>query len=149
MHPTLFRVYGFQITTYGLMLAIAFAVASTLIVRRGEREGIPGEFLQNLLVVVMVAALVGARLLHILVDLEYYRAHPLEAVFSREGYVFFGGFRCLPDSPQRSECLESGRSPGSLFGSGSRNWSVGMSRLWLLFRLPDFRAVGDPVSSYN
>ncbi|HOE11207.1 MAG TPA: prolipoprotein diacylglyceryl transferase [bacterium] len=91
MHPTLFRIGGFQITTYGLMLAIAFAVAASLIVRRGEREGIPGEFLQNLLVVTMVAALLGARLLHILVNFDYFLEHPAGALFSREGYVFFGG----------------------------------------------------------
>jgi len=74
------------------MLAIAFAVAATLIIRRGEREGIPGDFLQNLLVVAMVAALLGARLLHILVDFDYFLDHPAEVLFSREGYVFFGGF---------------------------------------------------------
>ncbi|MFH1741382.1 MAG: prolipoprotein diacylglyceryl transferase [bacterium] len=92
MHPTLFRIGGFQITTYGLMLAIAFAVASTLIVRRGEREGIPGDFLQNLLVWIMIAALVGSRLLHVYVYWDYFRTHPAEIVFSREGYVFLGGF---------------------------------------------------------
>lgn len=91
MHPTLFRIGSFQITTYGLMLAIAFATAGWLVLRRGEKEGIPVDFLQNLMVAAMIAGLVGARALHVIVNLDYFRRHPFEIVFSREGYVFYGG----------------------------------------------------------
>ncbi len=92
MHPTLIRIYGFPITTYGLMVAIAFASAGWLIVRRGRREGIPVDFLQDLMVWAMVASLVGARLLHVVVNFGYYLENPLDIIFSREGYVFYGGF---------------------------------------------------------
>jgi phosphatidylglycerol:prolipoprotein diacylglycerol transferase len=91
MHPTLFRIGSFQITTYGLMLALAFAIAGWLMLRRGEKEGIPVDFLQNLMVAVVIAGLVGSRVLYVIVNLNYFRVHPFEMVFSREGYVFIGG----------------------------------------------------------
>ena len=90
MHPTLFRIGSLQITTYGFLLAVAFATAGWLILRKGEKEGIPVDFLQNLMVGVMIAGLVGARALYVIVDFDYFRVHPLEIIFSREGYVFFG-----------------------------------------------------------
>ncbi len=92
MHPTLIRIDGFRLTTYGLMVAVAFATAGLLIVRRGRKEGVSVDFLQDLMVWGMIAGLVGSRLLHVVLNLDYYFQHPIEIVFSREGYVFYGGF---------------------------------------------------------
>ena len=92
MHPTLIRIDGFRLTTYGLMVAVAFATAGLLIVRRGRKEEVSVDFLQDLMVWGMIAGLVGSRFLHVVLNLDYYFQHPIEIIFSREGYVFYGGF---------------------------------------------------------
>ncbi|MBZ0257353.1 prolipoprotein diacylglyceryl transferase [bacterium] len=91
MHPILIEPFGFQITTYGLMAAVAFVTFWFFAVSRGKQLGYDTEFLQNLMTIIVVSAMVGARLLHVAVNLPYYAANPLE-FFSREGYVFLGGF---------------------------------------------------------
>ncbi|MBI1388805.1 MAG: prolipoprotein diacylglyceryl transferase [bacterium] len=91
MHPILIDIGGFPITTYGLMVAIAFLTFWWVTVRRGKRLGYDPEFIQNLLTLIVISAMVGARLLHVVVSFDEYRQNPWK-IFSREGYVFLGGF---------------------------------------------------------
>ncbi len=92
MYPIAFELFGLQITTYGILVAMAFAFVWWRISLEGPRKGISSEFLQNLLLVVLVSSLVGARCLHILTHFDWFRQHPFDAVFSRSGYDFVGGF---------------------------------------------------------
>jgi phosphatidylglycerol:prolipoprotein diacylglycerol transferase len=63
-------------------------------VRNARREGIDPEKAWNLGIVVVLCGIIGAKILYILVDLTYYRAHPQE-IFSlgtlQAGGVFSGG----------------------------------------------------------
>lgn len=92
MHPTFITVFGVEITTYGLLVAIAFLTLWFSSVRYGRRLGYSPEFIQNLLTLVVIFSMIGARLLYIFIYWEYFKAHPREMIFSREGYVFLGGF---------------------------------------------------------
>ena len=92
MYPVAFSLFGLQITSYGILVALSFAYVWWRVSIEGPRTGISGEFLQNLLLVVLVSALTGARILHVLTHLEWYRQQPMEAIFSRSGYDFVGGF---------------------------------------------------------
>jgi phosphatidylglycerol:prolipoprotein diacylglycerol transferase len=89
MYPILFRVGSFEIGTFGLMVAIGFFAGYLLAIRRASKAGYPEERFSNFLIVCLVAGLVGAKLLHVIVN---FQKGPLsELVFSRRGLVFYGG----------------------------------------------------------
>src|SRR3990167_2597536 len=92
MHPTLFHVFGIQITTYGLMVTTAFMTLWFSSVYRGVRLGYASDFIQNLLTVIVISAMLSARLLYVMINLDYFFVHPDEILLSRDGYVFLGGF---------------------------------------------------------
>jgi len=92
MYPTLINIFGVQITTYGLMVALAFATMYILSIYRGKKLGYPEEFIQNLLMFIVLGSFVFARLLHVLTNWEYYSNNPADILFSRDGFVFLGGF---------------------------------------------------------
>ena len=81
MHPELL---GF-IKSYGLMLAISFALGMWLSVRRGRRYGLEAEVILDLVFGVLVSSLVGVRLLFILTHLGDF--HPWYRAF----YIWDGG----------------------------------------------------------
>lgn len=92
MHPTLFHVFGVQITTYGLMMAMAFAVLWIGSVHRGQKLGHSQDFIINLITIIVVSSFVFSRLLHVIVEWKYYSQNPSAILFSRDGFVFLGGF---------------------------------------------------------
>lgn len=71
---------------YGLFFACAFLIGHLLMTRMFKREGIPNEWLDSLLIYVMVGTVVGARLGHVLFyDLRDYLDHPLDILKIWEG----------------------------------------------------------------
>lgn len=74
------------------MLALAFLTGIWLASRAAEREGINREAIFGLGTYILVAAIVGARAGDVIVHFDYYWQYPLDIVFSRQGFVFYGGF---------------------------------------------------------
>ena len=74
MHPEIFGV----IKSYGLMLALSFALGLWLSIRRGKPHGIRSEDIMDLVFGVLVSSLVGVRLFFVLTHLgdfdPWYRA---------------------------------------------------------------------------
>lgn len=100
MHPVLFQtdLFGlfrepFALHTYGLLIAIGFLIAMTLSGRQAEREGEDPDRVVDLAFYILLAGLVGARIVFILTKLPEYLQNPLEIVmFWRGGLVWYGGF---------------------------------------------------------
>jgi phosphatidylglycerol---prolipoprotein diacylglyceryl transferase len=90
--PTAFHIGPLEFHTYGLGLAIAFYVAWRYLVARVRARGIPTDHLVELGIWVVVSALVGARLLHVLTNWSTYSGQPLR-VFAvwQGGLASFGG----------------------------------------------------------
>ena len=92
MHPIICRIGPFTVYSYGLMLAIAFAIAVFLVRREGQRQGVDPDQLFNFCFIVFVSGVLGARLLYVLGHLPYYLERPLETVFLQQGGLsWFGG----------------------------------------------------------
>ncbi len=93
MFPILFHLGPLTIRTYGAMVAVAF-LASLQMARIAARARRIGEtFLLDLVALLILSGLLGARLLYILVNISYFREHPWESVKVWEGgLVFYGGF---------------------------------------------------------
>ena len=94
MYPELFRIGDFTVHAYGVLLAAAFLLALVVAARLGARDGLPRERIYDLGLWLLLAGIVGSKLLLLLVEPEY-RAQPLRLVsldFLRSGGVFYGGF---------------------------------------------------------
>ena len=94
MLPHLFTIGGYSQSTYGLLVAVAFVVALTVIGRLARKAGLPQEAVLNLAMYCAIAGIVGAKLLMLLVDLPHYLSDPgdiLTMATLRAGGDFFGG----------------------------------------------------------
>ena len=94
MYPELFRIGSFPVNTYGVLLATAFLLALVVAARLGARDGLPRERIYDLGLWLLLAAIVGSKVMLLFVEPEY-RAHPLSLLsldFLRSGGVFYGGF---------------------------------------------------------
>jgi phosphatidylglycerol:prolipoprotein diacylglycerol transferase len=92
MHPILFEVGGWPVYAYGVLLALAYLAGLQFAVVRARRAGMDGTKIMDFGIYLIIAALVGAKLMLVLVDFDYFRTNPRE-LFSlvRAGGVFYGG----------------------------------------------------------
>src|SRR5689334_2246638 len=92
MHPILFRLGPWPIYSYGVLLALAYLAGLQLAVRRARRAGLDGAKVMDLGIYLIIAALVGAKLMLVAVDFNYFRNQPRELLsLVRAGGVFYGG----------------------------------------------------------
>ena len=87
------RPLAIPIHTYGILVAGGFLVAMTLAARAAERNGLDRDKVLDLSFGILVAAMIGSRLLFIVVNWDEY-AHDLTGIFEfwKGGLVFYGGF---------------------------------------------------------
>src|SRR5918995_4421421 len=93
MYPEIIHIGSFPINTYGVFLAIAFLAAILITVRLAERDGLPRQKIYDLSLWMLLAGLVGSKILMLFVEPEY-RENPLQLIsldFLRSGGVFYGG----------------------------------------------------------
>ena len=92
MHPVLFKFGIFKIYSYGVMVALGFLLAVYLASREAKRIGISPEKVYDIGLYVLVFGIIGARALHVLLNLDYYLGRPLEIIMiNRGGLAFHGG----------------------------------------------------------
>src|SRR5512138_2534200 len=95
MYPILLQIGSWPLHTFGVVLAVAILVGSTVLVRETRRLGDPQiteERIQQLVWWVVVAVIGGGRLMHVLVEHRYYEEHPAKIFAVWEGgLVMYGG----------------------------------------------------------
>ena len=91
--PVAFHIGPLEIHTYGIGLAITFWFAYRYFERRLRKAGYPWEWLTGVFLWVVVASIVGARLLHVLANYSsYYQSHPGQILdIWHGGLSSFGG----------------------------------------------------------
>ncbi len=88
MYPVLFRVGGFEVTSFGVMVAAGALVGLWLFGRELRRSGLP-ESAIDAAVLGLLGGFAGAKILY---ALEHYGREPLAALLlSRAGASWFGG----------------------------------------------------------
>ena len=94
MYPQLFHLGRFFLPTYGFLVALGVLLGLWISVRNSERLGIDGEKAWNFGILVVLSGIVGAKVLYIINEWTYYRAH-IGEIFSittlQAGGVFSGG----------------------------------------------------------
>ena len=90
--PVVFHLGPLQIHTYGIGLAITFWFALWYMRRRFDANGIPSEWLNRAFLAVIAAAIIGARAVHVVANIHYYRSN-LGEILSvwHGGLSSFGG----------------------------------------------------------
>jgi phosphatidylglycerol:prolipoprotein diacylglycerol transferase len=92
MHPVLIRLGPLTIHTYGFLVALGFLAGIGVAVWRAKKEGISTDRIIDLSFYILLAAIIGSRLLFIIINAGHYIANPLDIFKIWEGgLVFYGG----------------------------------------------------------
>ncbi|MCY4397912.1 MAG: prolipoprotein diacylglyceryl transferase [Gemmatimonadetes bacterium] len=99
MYPILFRfpewfpfLGGEPITTFGVMMLLAFLTAGYVLKAEMLRMGYDAEKAWDLLFMGVIGGVVGARLYYVLLNYPRLVEDPAGMLFSRGGMVWYGGF---------------------------------------------------------
>ena len=95
MHPIVVKLGPFTLHTFGVILAFAILVGSSLVAKENKKFGDPkltDELLQKLIWWCVVAVVLGGRLMHCIVEWKYFSKHPAKILAVWEGgLVMYGG----------------------------------------------------------
>ena len=92
MHPILFEIGGFPVYTYGVLLAAAYLLGLQFALVRARSRGLDPNRVMDLGIWIIVSALVGAKLLLLIVEWDTYTRNASELLtLVRSGGVFYGG----------------------------------------------------------
>jgi phosphatidylglycerol:prolipoprotein diacylglycerol transferase len=101
MRPWLFAIGDFRVPGYWALLMIGLMLAFYLGWREARRDGMDGNRFIDLCLIMLLAGVLGARLMHVLVEedplepgrpiLLYYLEHPLDVLKLWNGLAFYGG----------------------------------------------------------
>lgn len=94
MYPELIRIGNFVISSYGVMVAIAFFTAVIIAEREWKREGLDIKDFNNIFIIVLISAIIGSKLLFVFENysLKEILSNPFGVLLSRAGFTYYGGF---------------------------------------------------------
>jgi phosphatidylglycerol:prolipoprotein diacylglycerol transferase len=92
VYPELFSIGPITLYSYGLLLAVSYLLGLWLAIRRAKRWGLDSNRVLDLGIYIIIAALIGAKVLLLVVDADVYWKDPrqLLTVVQSAG-VFYGG----------------------------------------------------------
>lgn len=92
MKPVILDFGSVKIHSYGLFVGLGFLVAFFYSFREARKKGVNEDDFYNLGIVVLLSAIIGARIGYVLSALEYYLRNPVEVFYVWEGGLSsFGG----------------------------------------------------------
>lgn len=100
MHPILFEIGPLTVRTYGLLLAVSFIVGILLALRRSRARGLNQNQMINMSLLIMLAGIVGARIMYVIPHWNEFSANPLDIIspfqssgsIGLTGLTMYGGF---------------------------------------------------------
>ncbi len=85
MFPTLLKIGNFEITTFGLMMFLAFIGAGWILARQFRRYGISDELASSMVVAAAFGGIIGAKVYYAILFKDWH------LLFERAGLVWYGG----------------------------------------------------------
>jgi phosphatidylglycerol:prolipoprotein diacylglycerol transferase len=92
MHPILIKLGPLTIASYGFLFALGVLLAILLAFNKAKKENIDIKIFTDFIFYVMILSLLGAKLLLLLTNIDYYLKYPAEIRYLlTSGGTFFGG----------------------------------------------------------
>jgi len=92
VYPELFSIGPVTIYSYGVLLAASYLLGLWLAMRRARQWGLDPSRVLDLGIYIIIAALIGAKLLLFIVDFDQFSSSPTDVLsLARSGGVFYGG----------------------------------------------------------
>jgi phosphatidylglycerol:prolipoprotein diacylglycerol transferase len=92
VYPELFSIGPITIYSYGVLLAASYLLGLWLAMRRARQWGLDPTRVLDLGIYIIIAALIGAKLLLLVVDFDQFSSSPQDLLsLARSGGVFYGG----------------------------------------------------------
>jgi len=99
VHPELLRIGPLVLRSYGLFMALGFALGITVLVLRGRARGLPAVRMVDLSLVMVVTGMLGGRLLYALTHASEFAREPWRVLWpvqadgslGLQGFVYYGG----------------------------------------------------------
>lgn len=83
--PLIVDIFGLEITGYGIMMMVGFLAGGWVMHKELERRELNQEYAWDIVVAAVIGGVIGAKL-------WYVALHGPQALFRREGLVWYGGF---------------------------------------------------------
>ncbi len=91
MYPVVFEIFGHAISSFGLMMAVAFLVGTWIAGLQFEERKLSPDLASNLMIWAMVGGILGAKLYYS-IDFYFIEGIPFwDSMLSRAGMTFYGG----------------------------------------------------------
>lgn len=91
MYPVLFRIGDFSVTSYGVMLVLAFVGSGAVVASEWRRRGWDPAAVQDIVLAAMAGGIIGSKLYWAFDNWSDLSADPLGTLFSRGGFTYLGG----------------------------------------------------------
>ena len=92
MNRVAFNIFGFNVYYYSLCILLGVIVAYILITREGKKQGLPKEFISDLIFYTLIIGILGARVYYCVFNWDYYLANPSEILkIYNGGLAIHGG----------------------------------------------------------
>jgi phosphatidylglycerol:prolipoprotein diacylglycerol transferase len=85
MYPTLVKFGNFEITTFGLMMFLAFIVGGWILTRQFRRYGLGDDLASSMVMAAATGGIVGAKIYYAILFRDWH------LLFDRAGLVWYGG----------------------------------------------------------
>lgn len=92
MYPHLFSIGDFTVTSFGLMMFLAFVGGAWVLARQFELRGLDPEHAWDMLLWIAIGGIVGAKLYYVGLHVDDLITDPVRSLTSRGGLVWYGGF---------------------------------------------------------
>jgi phosphatidylglycerol---prolipoprotein diacylglyceryl transferase len=92
MYPHLVRIGDFTVTSFGVMMFLAFVVGAWVLARQFRARGIDPEHAWDMLLWIALGGVIGAKLYYIGLHPDDFVASPFRELVARGGLVWYGGF---------------------------------------------------------
>jgi phosphatidylglycerol:prolipoprotein diacylglycerol transferase len=91
MYPELFKIGPFTVYSYGLMLGIAFIIASYILTKEFERRKLNPNLATEITLMAIIFGIIGSKLFHLFENWDAFIQDPVGMAFSPGGLTFYGG----------------------------------------------------------
>jgi prolipoprotein diacylglyceryl transferase len=91
LNPVAFEIFGISVRWYGILISLGMLIGTILAIREAKRVGIDENKIIDLILFIIPAAIIGARLYYVIFNWSYYSGDILKMINIREGGLAIHG----------------------------------------------------------